>query len=256
MVSRSSLTFGSSTSAGTESKVLDVRASPLFVRQVNLTTAQRALATRRRIRLAAERLFLRDGYLPTTMTTIAAEAGVAEKTVYLAFPTKADLLNEIIRIGVRGDEGSTPVSQREEWREMRASRSVDLLLHHAASRNAALMHGPHASLPSARRAPRSIHSWRNCATAGIKTSGRTCTTSRPRSRRSIRASTRTASRKRCSLSPQTSLRTCGSPKNATGQNSNTQARSAPSSPRSSTTRRADHSPARRAGRESLRAGGD
>jgi AcrR family transcriptional regulator len=104
-----------------------------------LTTAQRALATRRRIRLAAERLFLRDGYLPTTMTKIAAEAGVAEKTVYLAFPTKADLLNEIIRIGVRGDEGSTPVSQREEWREMRASRSVDLLLHHAASRNAALM---------------------------------------------------------------------------------------------------------------------
>ena len=77
-----------------------------------MTTAQRALATRRRIRLAAERLFLRDGYLPTTMTKIAAEAGVAEKTVYLAFPTKAELLDEIIRIGVRGDEGSTPVSQR------------------------------------------------------------------------------------------------------------------------------------------------
>jgi AcrR family transcriptional regulator len=104
-----------------------------------LTTAQRALATRRRIRLAAERLFLRDGYLPTTMTKIAAEASVAEKTVYLAFPTKADLLNEIIRIGVRGDEGSTPLSQREEWGEMRAGRSVDRLLDQAASRNATLM---------------------------------------------------------------------------------------------------------------------
>jgi len=124
-----------------------------------LTTAQRALATRRRIRLAAERLFLRDGYLPTTMTKIAAEAGVAEKTVYLAFPTKADLLNEIIRIGVRGDEGSTPVSQREEWREMRASRSVDLLLHHAASRNAARCTG--RTLPCPRRGER-----RDRSTAG------------------------------------------------------------------------------------------
>ena len=43
------------------------------------------------------------------MTKIAAEAGVAEKTVYLAFPTKADLLNEIIRVGVRGDEDSAPL---------------------------------------------------------------------------------------------------------------------------------------------------
>ncbi len=73
------------------------------------------------------------------MTKIAAEAGVAEKTVYLAFPTKAHLLSEIIRIGVRGDEGGTPLSQREDWGEMRASRSVDRLLDQAASRNAALM---------------------------------------------------------------------------------------------------------------------
>ncbi len=103
------------------------------------TRQQRALTTRRRIRLAAERLFLRDGYLPATMTKIAAEAGVAEKTVYLAFPAKADLLNEIIRVGVRGDEGSTPVSQREEWDEILSSRSVDRLLDQAAARNAALM---------------------------------------------------------------------------------------------------------------------
>jgi AcrR family transcriptional regulator len=103
------------------------------------TREQRALATRRSIRLAAERLFLRDGYLPTTMTKIAAEAGVAEKTVYLAFPSKADLLNEIIRVGVRGDESSTPLSQREEWGEVLASRSIDRLLDQAAARNAALM---------------------------------------------------------------------------------------------------------------------
>lgn len=73
------------------------------------------------------------------MTKIAAEAGVAEKTVYLAFPTKADLLNEIIRVGVRGDEGSTPLSESEEWGEMIASPSVDRLVDQAAAHSAALM---------------------------------------------------------------------------------------------------------------------
>lgn len=43
---------------------------------------------RRRIRAAAERLFMRDGYGPTTMLSIAVEAGVAEKTLYLAFSSK------------------------------------------------------------------------------------------------------------------------------------------------------------------------
>jgi len=38
---------------------------------------QRSRATRRRILEAATRLFLRDGYLATTMAAIAAEAGVA-----------------------------------------------------------------------------------------------------------------------------------------------------------------------------------
>jgi AcrR family transcriptional regulator len=103
------------------------------------TREQRALATRRRIRLAAERLFLRDGYVPTTMTKIAAEAGVSEKTVYLAFPTKADLLNEIIRVGVRGDEDSTPLAQREPWGQAEAGLSIDRLLDQAAERSAALM---------------------------------------------------------------------------------------------------------------------
>jgi AcrR family transcriptional regulator len=103
------------------------------------TRERRALATRRRIRLAAERLFLRDGYVPTTMTKIAAEAGVAEKTVYLAFPTKADLLSEIIRVGVRGDEDSASLTERQEWAEMRANRSVDRLLDQAAAGGVALM---------------------------------------------------------------------------------------------------------------------
>lgn len=101
--------------------------------------AQSALHTRRRIRLAAEQLFLRDGYLPTTMTKIADEAGVAEKTLYLAFPTKAELLNEIIRVGVRGDDDTTPLAQTQQWRTMTASGSTDQLIDRAAEDLASLM---------------------------------------------------------------------------------------------------------------------
>ena len=43
---------------------------------------QQAAATRREILDAAQRLFERQGYAATTMAAIAAEAGVALKTVY------------------------------------------------------------------------------------------------------------------------------------------------------------------------------
>jgi AcrR family transcriptional regulator len=74
-----------------------------------------ARATRERIRLAAESLFLRDGYSQTSMRAIAKHADVAEKTVYLAFPTKAQLLSEVIRVAVRGDDEETPITARKDW---------------------------------------------------------------------------------------------------------------------------------------------
>jgi AcrR family transcriptional regulator len=74
--------------------------------------AARALETRRRIRMAAEVLFLRDGYARTTMTAVARAAGVVEKTVYLVFPTKAALLNEVIVTAVRGEDARRPLAER------------------------------------------------------------------------------------------------------------------------------------------------
>lgn len=72
----------------------------------------RAQATRQRIRTAAETLFLRDGYARATMSAVAKAAGVAEKTVYLAFPTKADLLNEIIVTALRAEDAPRPFRTR------------------------------------------------------------------------------------------------------------------------------------------------
>jgi AcrR family transcriptional regulator len=63
-----------------------------------------AEATRERICAAAEKLFLRDGYARTSIRAVAREAGVAEATVYLAFSTKAALLNAAILRATGADE--------------------------------------------------------------------------------------------------------------------------------------------------------
>lgn len=69
-------------------------------------------ATRRDILEAAQRLFESDGYAATTMADIATEAGVALKTVYLAFQTKSGLLRTLWNLLLRGDESDRPVAER------------------------------------------------------------------------------------------------------------------------------------------------
>jgi AcrR family transcriptional regulator len=73
---------------------------------------EQAAATRRQILDAAQRLFERQGYAATTMATIATEAGVALKTVYVAFETKSGLLRELWHLLLRGDEDDVPVGDR------------------------------------------------------------------------------------------------------------------------------------------------
>jgi AcrR family transcriptional regulator len=97
-----------------------------------------ARATRERIRTAAESLFLRDGYAQTSMRAIAKHAEVAEKTVYLAFPTKAQLLSEVIRVAVRGDDEETPITARDEWRAILDGAADEILDRLARHETAAL----------------------------------------------------------------------------------------------------------------------
>ena len=79
---------------------------------------EQAAATRLAILEAAQRLFERDGYVATTMAAIAAEAGVALKTVYLAFETKAGLLRALWHLRLRGDEADVPIPERQWYREV------------------------------------------------------------------------------------------------------------------------------------------
>jgi len=74
--------------------------------------------TRRRIVEAAAGLFLQHGYAATSMSAIAAEAGVAVQTVYASMRTKRDILETVIQLTVRGDEDEAPLAASRRWRQM------------------------------------------------------------------------------------------------------------------------------------------
>src|SRR3954447_2521707 len=90
-----------------------------------------AAATADRIRAAAETLFLRDGYARTSIRAVAKRAGVAEATVYLAFPNKPALLDAVIIHATRDNAG-------ESFDAILAAPRHEILARFAAS-NAALM---------------------------------------------------------------------------------------------------------------------
>jgi AcrR family transcriptional regulator len=86
---------------------------------------RQAAATRREILDAARRLFERQGYAATTMAAIAAEAGVALKTVYVAFETKSGVLRALWNVLLRGTDDDIPVAQRDWYREVLDERDPE-----------------------------------------------------------------------------------------------------------------------------------
>jgi AcrR family transcriptional regulator len=79
---------------------------------------EQAAATRRVILEAAHRMFEQHGYGATTMAAIAAEAGVALKTVYLAFETKSGVLRALWNLRLRGGDDDIPIAQQRWYREV------------------------------------------------------------------------------------------------------------------------------------------
>jgi AcrR family transcriptional regulator len=79
---------------------------------------QQAAATRLGILEAAERLFEQRGYPATTMEQVAAEAGVALKTVYVVFATKSGLLRALWDLRLKGDQAEAGVAERPWYREV------------------------------------------------------------------------------------------------------------------------------------------
>ena len=96
---------------------------------------EQAAATRRAILAAAQQLFERDGYAATTVEAVAAEAGVALKTVYVAFETKSGLLRALWDLLLKADQDDAPVAARpwyvEVLEEPDPERKLRLLAHNA-----------------------------------------------------------------------------------------------------------------------------
>jgi AcrR family transcriptional regulator len=78
---------------------------------------EQAASTRAQILEAAQRLFEAQGYVATTMAAVAREAGVALKTVYLAFDTKSGLLRAVWDTLLRGAP-DIPVAAQPWYRDV------------------------------------------------------------------------------------------------------------------------------------------
>lgn len=99
---------------------------------------RRSPRKRRAILEAATTLFLRNGYLGTSMDEIAALAGVSKQTVYKHFADKERLFSEIVISTV--DEASDPV--HEEVLKLEDSGDLEADLRNLARRQLALVMQP------------------------------------------------------------------------------------------------------------------
>lgn len=100
-----------------------------MVRGVNARSGSRranqVAVTEQRLVTSATRLFLRDGYVGTTLTAVTAEAGVAPRTLYLRFPTKIDLFRRVMDVAVVGDTGQVDVAHRDWTRRSLTAPTLD-----------------------------------------------------------------------------------------------------------------------------------
>lgn len=95
-------------------------ASPVKRQYNSARRQEQAGETRLRIIQAAHDLFVANGYGRTTITEIAATAGVAVETVYAAFRNKATLLHHVWYVNFRGDDEDIPLLDRPEIRAVLA----------------------------------------------------------------------------------------------------------------------------------------
>jgi AcrR family transcriptional regulator len=101
--------------------------------------AARVLENEERIVRAAYELFVRDGYQATTLTAVADAAGVAHRTVYVRFGTKAALLNRVVDVALVGDLAPVDVVSREWYRTAMTAPTLDARIASLAKGSARLM---------------------------------------------------------------------------------------------------------------------
>src|ERR1700745_2844654 len=88
--------------------------------------AARVLEHEERILRAAHALFVRNGYHATTLAAVADAAGVAHRTVYVRFGTKATLLKRVIDLAVAGDLEPIDVVSRGWYQAATTAPTLEL----------------------------------------------------------------------------------------------------------------------------------
>jgi AcrR family transcriptional regulator len=85
---------------------------------------EQARARRLDVVLAARDLFERDGFRTTTISAIAARAGVSPESIYKGFGSKAALAKAVFDIVIAGDDEPVPVAERPAMQAMRDEPDV------------------------------------------------------------------------------------------------------------------------------------
>jgi AcrR family transcriptional regulator len=79
---------------------------------------RRRAETGRRLVDSASELFVERGYAGTTLADVAEHADIAPRTLYLYFPTKAELLLRCIGLAVAGDAEPIALADRPAMTEV------------------------------------------------------------------------------------------------------------------------------------------
>jgi len=101
--------------------------------------ARRRAETEQRLVASATTLFVERGYTATTLADVADHAQIAARTLYLHFPTKADLLLRCVGVAIAGDDEPIPLAERPALAEVADAPSLDERLQRMASFTAVLM---------------------------------------------------------------------------------------------------------------------
>lgn len=86
--------------------------------QNRVSKAEQAGSTRRRVVQAATTLFLRDGFVTSTMAAIAKEAGVAVQTLYLSFGSKTAILQAAFDTALKGGDEPDGILESDWFRRV------------------------------------------------------------------------------------------------------------------------------------------
>lgn len=87
--------------------------------------ARQAAETRRSIVLAALEQFAANGWTATTLPAIAKAAGVSVDTIYATFGNKAAVLLDVVEVAIVGDDGETPMAERDDFAQLAKGRKAD-----------------------------------------------------------------------------------------------------------------------------------